>query len=366
MFEIVAKSSQREADIMLHGDIMKWGEVDLNTVKAAVAPLLGKYSTINLRIHSPGGSVFEGSAIYSYLKSLPVKVNAYVDGISASMMTIVMLAAGRVEAARNARFLVHGAAVSPAGRGTPAQYRKAAEEIESMNRQMAEIYAGKTGKEASWVLENWLGENEVHLSAQEALEAGLIDGIYESRLMMPPEGMEADRMVAFYDKQILGKPKSKMKQQLMALLAMHGMSLDPQASASDEAFMGAFTARFNALVQAKEKLEAQMRASEGEQLLGEAVAQRKLTAKQAENLKPMLETSGIEAIRNYLACLEPVAVVSQQLQREKQTPTSPKAQAGRDNWTFDDYQKKDPKALLHIKEQEPEKYSELVQAYINQ
>ncbi|EPA7245822.1 head maturation protease, ClpP-related [Escherichia coli O9,30:H25] len=57
---------------------------------------LGDVSHIDLRIHSPGGDVFEGIAIYNLLRNHPAEITVYIDGVAASMASVVAMAGDRV------------------------------------------------------------------------------------------------------------------------------------------------------------------------------------------------------------------------------------------------------------------------------
>src|SRR3954469_2359119 len=103
-YSIVAKSAD-EADVMIY-DIIGWE----TTAKQFVTDLKAlDAKTINLRINSPGGDVFEGVAIYTALKEHPAKVITHVDGLAASMASIIMLAGDEVHIAKNAFVMIHNA-----------------------------------------------------------------------------------------------------------------------------------------------------------------------------------------------------------------------------------------------------------------
>ncbi|MBU5386934.1 Clp protease ClpP, partial [Citrobacter cronae] len=57
---------------------------------------LGRVSQIDLHIHSPGGDVFEGLAIYNLLKNHPARIVVTVDGVAASMASVIAMAGDRV------------------------------------------------------------------------------------------------------------------------------------------------------------------------------------------------------------------------------------------------------------------------------
>jgi len=205
MFTIVA-GANNEATIYLMGAIGEWEEVRAKDI----ITLLDKAKSdgakkINLRVHSPGGSVLEAGAIYNAVKNLVntgIEVYAYIDGIAASMASIIIAAATKVFASKLSRVMIHQSRISRAS-GTAADMRKYATQLETINEQFAEVYAEKTGKSKDWVKQNWLPSNEdVWFTATEAKAAGLVDDLVEPPKNIAPAKAEATigEIIAHYDK----------------------------------------------------------------------------------------------------------------------------------------------------------------------
>src|ERR1051326_7085538 len=72
-------------------------------------PILDSFkgSTINVRINSPGGDVFEGNAIYNALVRHPAQVIVDVDGLAASAASVVAMAGSKIRMAANSMIFVH-------------------------------------------------------------------------------------------------------------------------------------------------------------------------------------------------------------------------------------------------------------------
>src|SRR5574340_334392 len=82
-----------------------------------------KASQIDLHINSPGGDVFDGVTIHNLLKQHPAKVTTYIDGLAASIASVIALAGDKVIMAENALYMMH----NPTGMGMGT-----AEEMRSM------------------------------------------------------------------------------------------------------------------------------------------------------------------------------------------------------------------------------------------
>ena len=99
---------------------------------------------VTVELHSPGGSVFEGLAIYNALKSYPGKVKMKIMGLAASMATVIAYAKGKPTTAKSSVFMIHNVQGFAAG-----DYREMAEMsklCENLTKMLANIYKDATGK----------------------------------------------------------------------------------------------------------------------------------------------------------------------------------------------------------------------------
>jgi HK97 family phage major capsid protein len=191
-FAIVAKAD--ECEILLYDQIgmSMWGDgITAKQVKAAMDGA-GKVSRIVLRVNSPGGDVFEGSAIYDLIKQSETPVDVVVDGICASAAFTIMCAARRIEVGEAAMLMLHNSRGGAFGEAD--DMRHTAEILDKINVQMAEIYAKRCGKSVEDV--RAMMDAETWLTPAEAVEHGFADAICE-----PPERDEdmAAKMVAALD-----------------------------------------------------------------------------------------------------------------------------------------------------------------------
>ena len=164
-----------KAIIELYGVIEATGENSALSFKKRLKDAVkNKAKEIELHIHCPGGSVFEGYAIYNAIKASAIPIDAYIDGISASMATVIMLATRKVYMAENAFIMIHAPFVASAG-GNAKELRKNAEMLEKIEKLQIEVYKAKTGKSEEYVKKWLVGDN--WFNAEEAHEEKLIDEI---------------------------------------------------------------------------------------------------------------------------------------------------------------------------------------------
>ena len=130
---------------------------------------------INLYINSTGGSVFEGSAIYSQLKRHNAKVTVYIDGFACSIASVIAMAGDKVIMSENAVMMIHNAWAVAAGNS--AQLRKIADDLDVINKANKAAYLVKSdGKITNEELTEML-DNETYLSAEDCMKYGFCDEI---------------------------------------------------------------------------------------------------------------------------------------------------------------------------------------------
>jgi len=161
------------AEIVIYDEIGYWGKSASDFIAELNA--LKDVSQIDLRINSPGGDVFDGHAIYNLLRSHPANVTAYIDGIAASIASIIMLAADEIVMPANALVMIHDPVVAAAG--DAASLRKAADVLEKLRGILLSAYVARTGADEATV-SAWMAE-ETWFTADEAYASGLADTLLE-------------------------------------------------------------------------------------------------------------------------------------------------------------------------------------------
>lgn len=134
---------------------------------------------IILRMDSPGGSFFGGLQIAKAIKARG-NVQCLVDGTCYSMATIVAIACDKVQATKNSSFIIHEARLVGETDGMKSGVlRDLANTLDTATKEMLDWYVAKTGKTQTEVMARMV--SEAPMSAEEALEFGLIDEILTAR-----------------------------------------------------------------------------------------------------------------------------------------------------------------------------------------
>lgn len=139
--------------------------------------LTGPGKPITLIIHSPGGSVDAGFAVWDQVKMISSPVTTLVTGLAASMGSILSLCAakGRRFATPNARILIHQPSIHGGLRGQASDLEIHAREILKLRARIIGLYVEATGKDRDTIARAI--ERDTWLSAEEAKEFGLIDKV---------------------------------------------------------------------------------------------------------------------------------------------------------------------------------------------
>ena len=155
-------------------EISLYEPIDGETARTFKDKLKGARGVLTVAINSAGGNVLDGFAMHNALRTYQGHTIARIDGVAASMATIVALGAKRVSMADNAYFMIHnpwGVSV-----GEAKDMRQRAELMESLGKTMLETYAAKSGLPEDEIKS--MMDAETWMTAEEAKAKGFIDEIY--------------------------------------------------------------------------------------------------------------------------------------------------------------------------------------------
>lgn len=169
----IENATETEATVYIYDGIGDWIGVAAKDFVPELRAI--KANTIHLRINSPGGDVFDGRAIMNALRQHPAKVIAHIDGLAASAASTVMLGADEIRASAGSFVMVHRAMTLTIG--NTIELRATADMLAKIDGEIMADYEAKTGKDRAEV-EGWMAQ-DTWFTADEALEAGLIDSVVE-------------------------------------------------------------------------------------------------------------------------------------------------------------------------------------------
>ncbi|MFJ3037720.1 head maturation protease, ClpP-related [Streptomyces tendae] len=140
-YRITDAADPDEAEVMLYDEIGGWFGSTADELIAELRQVTAP--RMRVRVNSPGGSVFEGIAIANALRSHPANVTVQVDGIAASIASVIAMAGDRVEMAPNSMMMIHDA--SGMAWGNAQDMEEMAELLDLISDNIADAYAQRAG-----------------------------------------------------------------------------------------------------------------------------------------------------------------------------------------------------------------------------
>jgi ATP-dependent protease ClpP protease subunit len=348
--------------ISLYGFIEPSGENSAAAFMQRLNAAAAKADEIELHVHSGGGDVFEGNIIYNAIAHSRKPVDVYVDGLAASMASVIMLAGRKVYMAKNAFVMIHSPRTFTSGVADDLEREAAL--LRSLEAQFIEVYSAKTGKKAEDAAEWLKGDN--WFNAAEALAEKLIDGITESTGINPkvPEkelkktaaAALPGKLAAMYAPIINYKNfNSEMdKQTIIARYGLAGVT----AESSDADIYAALDRKTQDEKAAKEAAVAALAAEKEKRITAKvdaAIAAKKITALQKEQFIAIGKGAGAEALQTALDAIRTAPSITSQIAGGGGEKTPP----NRADWDWDRWQKEDAAGLEVLAKAEPDTFKAL-------
>lgn len=174
------KATGDEAEILIYEQIGEsWWDGSGVGAKQFAQDLkaLGNVKTLNVRINSPGGDVWDGTAIYNTLVQHPATVNIFIDGLAASAASYIAMAGDTITIAENGMFMIHNA--SAMTYGNAEEMVKMATLLKQIDASIVLTYWART-KNSKEDIESWMSD-ETWLVGKEAVDKGFADSIMPSK-----------------------------------------------------------------------------------------------------------------------------------------------------------------------------------------
>ncbi|AMO19221.1 Clp protease ClpP [Flavobacterium columnare] len=337
--------------------------------------LEGKYSQITVKMHSYGGSVFDGNLIYNTIQNSKKDIDFIIIGIAASMAAIISQSRKdkKPKMVRNGFMMIH--APSGSTYGGALDHENNAKLLRSIENTLVQTLSSSLSKPKAYVAKWMVGDN--WFDAEEALKEGLISEIIDAEsetltASLNPKELGAEGM--YYQFTALVNPENSkinldtdMKKPLIEALGLQGVT----AESSDTAIIDAVRKHYEGKTSKLETdlAEAKKKQKEAEDKLGEqgkaaitAVLEQakkdgKITAEQTATYEAIGTTSGIEALNTVLAAIPARRPITSQISNAGGNAGN--APVGRETWDWDKWQKEDPKGFEALSKENPEAWTAL-------
>ncbi|MEP7171141.1 MAG: head maturation protease, ClpP-related, partial [Bacteroidota bacterium] len=320
-------------EILLFGYI---GNYEQNNSKSFVSDfkkLEAKHPVINVRINSGGGSVFDGIAIYNALKNSTSEIHIFIDGLCASIASVVAMAGKKISMSKHSQFMAHR--VTGGVSGDAEQIVEMANLMIQLENSLVDIYSSRTGIAKEEIKNNWMQTGkQKYFTAMEALELKLVDSIYDFQ-------NKSEKNLAIYN-------QTKKMENLNEFISFFNL----QENASVQDILGNIQNQANEISNLKNQIEVLEKENADfknqieienknkiTSLIDSAVKEKRITENQ-RSIYASLAESNFSATKSALEGIKAYVPISVQLSNSN---------VQIDDMTFQDYQKKNPKALLEMK-----------------
>ena len=171
-FKVVAAKDNEEAQILLF-DYVGWPYNDPRDLVHALADM----GDVTVRINSPGGDVFDGASIFNALSSHKGNVTTRIEGLAASIASVIAMAGKKVQAYDNTLMMIHNAWTIVIG--NQYEMRDVADLLEKIDGNILDAYQKKTKMGKRDIAE--MMKNTTWMTAKEAKDKGFVDAIVDGK-----------------------------------------------------------------------------------------------------------------------------------------------------------------------------------------
>lgn len=198
--------------ILLYGYIGEYDTITSADITRELLEAEASYKKIDIRINSLGGEVYAGIAIFNALRNSKADITIYIDGVAASTASFIASCGKPLKMSRYARLMLHS--ISGGVYGTTSDLLSCIEEIKQLENTLCEIYSSRCGKSVNEIRATYFDYKDHWLTAQQALELGFIDEIYDTDPV--PEDSNPQQIYNIYQNRLTNqKPNNnKMIEQL--------------------------------------------------------------------------------------------------------------------------------------------------------
>lgn len=293
----IVPSSDESASLLLYGPVGERERVDPAQVVAELMELQKHYKKIDIRVNSVGGEVFAGIAIFNALKTSKADISIYIDGVAASIAGVISLCGKPLYMSSNARLMLHR--VKGGEYGTAKQLREAADMIEELEGTLAKMIAGRCGITPEEVTAKYFDGIDHWLTAKDAQQLGLIDGIYDIPDADVPESSSNEDIYNYFTNRLAESGRQDKNKKDMAFIDDLRARPSMKNAATEVEMLNEIGRLENsaAKVPALEKTVAELtaelaktRKEKNTSLLNQAVAEGKITQAQVPTYMALLES----------------------------------------------------------------------------
>lgn len=194
--KIEFKNEMESVRIDMYDAVGKYEMVNTDEVKRQLDEAAGK--ALDVHINSCGGEVFEGFTIYNMLKAYEGYVTVTIDGISASIASVIAMAGNSIKMNKASMMMIHNA--SGVSWGNAEEMEKVVRALHQIDEVIVGIYRDRTNLDEETIKE--MMSKETYLTSDECLAKGFCDEIIDGKEEEEKTEAAADSLKSMFDNRI--------------------------------------------------------------------------------------------------------------------------------------------------------------------
>ena len=344
---ITAEAKNDYAEIRITGALYEWNNsTELLTVKIDDF-INSNINDVRVYINSPGGDVFVAAEIINQLNRFKGKKEGFGGALVASAATLIAIELDSFEMSENGQFMYH----KPSGwiSGNEDKVESQLTLLKNLTSQYRKKYADKTGIKESTIEANW-AKGDVWLTAKQALEQKFITSVKGKEKVSKETAEMISACGGTPPKVNFNNHLNKMenRNQILAMLKLSADATDQQIEAAIKA-----STEKAAQVEALTAQATNARNVEINAMVDNAIAQKKITADVKDNYVALAQKD-FDGTKAVIEALTPI---------QKPTIDTGATADGREKWTMEDWQEKDPEGLTEMMVKNPTAFATLEKNY---
>lgn len=345
--------TDQSATMLLYREIGRGQGIDGAAFAEEMYWLSKNVPLINVRINSPGGSIFEGYSIYSAMREVNVPVDTYNDFVAASMGGIIHQQGRKRYAADNSMIMLH----NPSGGGDTLKDK---EVLGILKNSLVDAYVARTGKDGQVIsdlmdVETWVEARKVN-GVSAMVEMGLADKLFNSSVKINNDAQIFNAAKLYSISNNFLKQDDMENQKLEELtkqvsdLSKVVDSLSKEKDEKDkeiEALKKSIEDKDKVLKEASDKAAVE--------LIENAVTSGKVKKELKDSMIEKAKSS-YDVVKTMLDAMPE----SKAVRFTNFAGSGEKKEEGRENWTYKDWETKDNKGLEKMFKEDKEQYNTLL------
>ncbi len=153
---------KNKAEIIMYGDISRW-DISAQGLQSVLKEVEDSVTELDIKMFSGGGDVFEGIAIYNILKRSDKKITMHIDGLAASIASVIILAADEIVIGEGSQVMIHLPWTMEMG--DKNEFMNTIDRLEMVEREMVKIYQRATDLSETEIInmmtkETWFNDEQ--------------------------------------------------------------------------------------------------------------------------------------------------------------------------------------------------------------